>query len=317
MPIEQKNLEDHLHAVVGPRFAGDDRAEQHLQKVSEYIHTTLEQYGWDCNLQEFAFDQLKTAWGRTVKNRYGTNIIAEKPGQTDEVLIIATHHDSVPASPGADDNGTGIAALLEIARILVGHQSRYTLRLISFDHEETGLLGSEWYVQHLPQEEQQRIRGMIMLEMLGYFTTEEQQLPTGFDKLYWREIRRIKTKNGLHGNFLACVYRASAKFIANAFKKTRDADNMEVALIRDAVDLPIIGSILNNRIPSLQNLLRSDHTPFWFRDIPAVMITDTANFRNPHYHQPSDTLDTLNYPEFTRATKRVLDMIQLLITVKD
>ncbi len=223
------------------------------------------------------------------------NIVAEIKGASkpNEVLILGAHFDAVRQGPGADDNASGTAALLEIADALRASKPERTIRLIFFTLEEVGLIGSQNYVNRwrtaqaeLPEDKRERIVGMVSMEMLGYYTDkpDSQQSP-------------IKPIPGVFepsttGDFIAIVglktHQPFSRALAAAMQK---ADPSVKITLVDFLPLPI------------PDMARSDHAPFWLAGQPAVMMTDTANFRNPNYHKATDTIDTIDAARFTATTQ--------------
>ncbi|MBX3377653.1 MAG: M20/M25/M40 family metallo-hydrolase [Phycisphaeraceae bacterium] len=217
------------------------------------------------------------------------NIVVELPGKTlpKEVLILACHFDAVPGAPGADDNGTGVAALLEIARVLKGVPMERTVRMIFFNLEEVGLRGSMEYVKRdLPKDE--KVIGMVSLEMLGYFTDapNSQRSPIG-------KIEGVFDPPTV-GDFIAIA--TIQKF--SEFARRLDAEMRAAA--------PGLKTVVADFMPvAPPDFLRSDHAPFMLTGKPGVMLTDTSNFRNPHYHKPTDTIETLDMERFTLVVRGV------------
>ncbi len=190
-------------------------------------------------------------------------------------LIIAAHYDTVQGSPGADDNASGLVVMLEVARRLHDVPLNGAVRFIAFCLEEEDLLGSLAYVSHLKATDQE-IRGAIVLECVGFTSIEEgsQLAPPG-----------LPIAVPTTGNFLGIVgNRASAGL----------AISIEHAANQRLPDLKTVSFLVPGQGESFPDTRRSDHAAFWQHGYPAVMLTDTANFRNPHYHQPTDTLDTLD-----------------------
>jgi Zn-dependent M28 family amino/carboxypeptidase len=231
--------------------------------VQNYIHQTFSQLG-DVELHEFK-----------IQTRLHQNLILNLPGQKPHLapIIIGAHYDGVPDSPGADDNGSGITVLLELAKHFQQHPAKRSLQLIAFDLEEYGLLGSEVYARQLANQ-QRPIHLMLSLEMLGYCCQERytQRYPAPLEKIYPDR-----------GNFIA--------FVGNIPSIP--------AMLRLGHHMGKVG-VPSQWLPAgwqgklLREARLSDHAPFWDHGYRAMMVTDTAFMRNPHYHQPTDTLDTLD-----------------------
>jgi Zn-dependent M28 family amino/carboxypeptidase len=206
-------------------------------------------------------------------------------------ILIGAHYDAVPGSPGADDNATGLAVLLELAAAFANLPLSYPLKLIAFDLEEYGLLGSRAYAETLRQQKQ-AVRLMISLEMLGYCdaTPGSQIYPPGLKYLYPNRGDFI----GLIGNWqtLPDLLRLS-----HAIRKTGQPCEW----------LPAGAS--GKIVPDTR---RSDHAPFWDLGYRALMVTDTANLRNPHYHQSSDRIETLDLDFLTRVCQGLITGLRAL-----
>ena len=210
--------------------------------------------------------------------RYADNLIMEIPGATSEVVIIGAHYDSVDESPGADDNASGVAGLLALARRFAGAKPARTLRFIAFAREEppyfqTRDMGSWQYAKRC-RERNERVVAMLSLEMLGYFDDHpgSQQYPPPLAALYPDSGNFI----GFAGNI------ASRNLIARCTRLYRESTST----------VPAESAVLPEIIPQTG---WSDQWSFWQFGYPALMVTDTALYRNPHYHTFSDTPETLDY----------------------
>jgi hypothetical protein len=242
---------------------------------------------------------------RELATRTWHNIIVDLPGtdSPEQLLIIGAHFDAVPGSPGADDNGSGTAALLELAHVLKDVPMKRTVRLIFFNLEEIGLRGSADYVRDHHERFQsgkEQVIGMVSLEMLGYFSDEEGSqrspvpaIPDVFDP-------------PTVGNFIAIAtiqqYQAFSQLLGR--EMSRVAPTLKVL---NADFFPV----------APPDLLRSDHAPFMKAGVPAVMLTDTAEYRNPHYHKASDTVDTLDHERYTLVVRAVAGAVHAIATVVD
>lgn len=210
--------------------------------------------------------------------------------ETGSPLILAAHYDTVEGSPGADDNASALAVLLEVAHRIGSGRLQRPVQLIAFALEEPGLFGSQAYTAHLAATGQ-AIQGAIVLECVGYASDEEgsQTIPPG-----------VPISVPTIGNFLGVIgNQASAPFTQSV------AHTM-------ARHMPIVPLIVPGKGELLPDARRSDHTAFWERGFPALMLTDTANFRNPHYHQPTDTIDTLNLDFLASVTDAVTAAVREL-----
>jgi len=217
---------------------------------------------------------------------YGRNLVLTKNGiiTPNKWIVIMAHYDTVYDSPGADDNGSGCSGLLEIAKIISNVTFESTLKLVFVDLEEWGMLGSQYFVSQIPMGT--NILAAVSMEMLGFTShTQQNPFPAPFD---------INT-----GDFLAVIGDGKSFSMANDFVRNLKQNNISLPTIIISPD-----EIINNRI--FQDFLRSDHAMFWAQGYPAIMITDTANYRNPNYHKISDSISTLDFTFLKKATQSTL-----------
>jgi Zn-dependent M28 family amino/carboxypeptidase len=257
--------------------------------------------GWRTQRQAFEVRDTARHYGRLLARYFpdapGVNVVAQRVGarRPDDLVVVGAHHDTLPTTPGADDNGAGLVALLTLARLLADVALDATVALVAFDHEEIGFHGARHYVWQLPSTV--TVRGALIYETMAYVRHEPdtQRLPPGFGALFPRQVRHVR-RRGSVGDFDAVIYRNRARVVAQRLAGALAALEGEDAamLLRDPVDLPVTGTLMKYLLPPVRNLARSDHVPFWDADLPAIQVTDTANFRNPHYHQPSDRPDTVD-----------------------
>ncbi|WP_159788653.1 M28 family peptidase [Sodalinema gerasimenkoae] len=267
--IDGDRLFQTVEALAFPRFEESDR-----RRARDYLREELEDAGWTVRDHEF---------------EGGVNLVAQREGTQPNAttILLGAHYDTVPDSPGADDNASAVATVLEVARLLTTPTPQ-GLRLVLFDLEEIGLQGSFAYVS---PETVDNLSGAIILEMTGYACKERgcQTYPPGLPDSLPEQ-----------GDFLGVVGNLPYRHLTDAFKDRSDSS------FPDIVTLSVpVGPILD--------LLRSDHAPFWLVGAPAVMVTDTANFRNPHYHRPSDTPETLDRPFLEGSAQAVVDVLHHLL----
>jgi Zn-dependent M28 family amino/carboxypeptidase len=221
------------------------------------------------------------------------NIVITSPGPAGERLVLlGAHYDSVPGTPGADDNASAVAVCLECARLVRAHDIG-SVMIVFFNREEDGMLGSSEFVAHLAQQTAWNIGEAHIFEMVGFCirTHGSQRLPPG---LPLPPVRSI-------GDFLALLANRDSNAIA------------EELLALAACYIPQVPvaalKIYFGMEKAFAHLNRSDHAPFWKAGIPSLMWTDTSEFRNPHYHLPSDTPDTLDYDFMGEVVKLALARI--------
>lgn len=264
----------------------------HINMLSNEIGSrNIENYSALTKAQTYIAEQIMSQTNNLSVQKYSlnekifNNLIVEKTGheRPEEIIIIGAHYDTVINSPGADDNASGIACLLELIRMLHNYNSHRTLRFVAFTLEEppsfgTEQMGSDVYAKSC-KDKNENIVGMIALEMLGYYTEKR-----GSQKYPLPNMKGIYPDKG---NFIAVIGNEHSRHLAHLFSKGIN----ETLLIKTKT------SIAGTQIHSM-NL--SDHASFWKYNYPAIMITDTAFYRNPHYHEGSDTIDTLNFKYLTR-----------------
>jgi len=223
------------------------------------------------------------------------NLVAHAPGASRPgLLLIGAHYDSVPETPGADDNASAVAVMLACALELAKDAAGHPVVFVAFNREEDDLLGSRLFVEEQLQSKSLDIREVHVLEMVGYCSRApgSQHLPQGLP------IRAPDV-----ADFLAVIgNRSSNKLVAPLLRQARTY----------LEDLHVLGlQVYLGLEEHFPHLKRSDHAPFWKAGIPALMWTDTSEFRNPNYHQPGDTPDTLDY-SFMRQVAQLLLLRVLL-----
>lgn len=284
---KQQAIEEQLRRDVGV-IAGryPDRDVRHIEeyrKARDYIREQLEEAGYDPELERFQ-----------VRGRECANVVVERSGRSapEEVVLVGAHYDAVSTSPGADDNASGVAGLLALARHYADRTPERTVRFVFFANEEaphfhTEAMGS---LRHARQAEAagEEIVAMLSLEMLGYYTTEpgSQAYPPLLGWIYPDRGDFI----GFVGNFAS-----------------RGVTKRAIGAFREAVDFPSYGFAGPSFVPGVS---LSDHSSFWKVGYPALMVTDTAFHRNPHYHRPTDTPETLDYGRFARVVDGLMDVVQ-------
>jgi Zn-dependent M28 family amino/carboxypeptidase len=232
------------------------------------------------------------------------NIEAEIPGNRPEIIVIGAHYDSVFGSPGANDNGSGTAAVLALAQRFAarerersppGRAPNKTLRFVAFVNEEppyflSGEMGSQVYARRC-KERGDKISAMISLETIGYFSDvpHSQTYPSPGLGLFYPKV----------GNFIG--------FVSNV--PSRGLLRRVIALFRKNAKIPSEGASLPAFIPGVS---WSDQWSFWQQGYPAIMVTDTAPFRYPYYHSSDDTPDKLDYNRFTLVVSGMEKVIQEL-----
>ncbi len=292
LSAEEKGLHDELVAHV--RKLGREIGERNLVRYpqliasAQYIEDQLTQIGWKVRRDTYE-----------VEGKSCSNLEAELPGQSSEIVLIGAHYDSVFGSPGSNDNGSGVAALLALARRFAGSHNARTLRFVAFVNEEphyfqSSQMGSYVYATRC-RDRNDPIKAMISLETIGYYSNVEgsQRYPApGLGILYPRT-----------GNFVGFVGNvASGPLLREA-----------IGEFRRHAQIPSAGGALPAAIPGVG---WSDQWSFWQHCYPGIMVTDTAPFRYPHYHEASDTPEKLDYDSMTRVVSGMEKVIRHLANPK-
>jgi Zn-dependent M28 family amino/carboxypeptidase len=269
-----------LSTVFSPR---DYRHPENLDRTAEYIHSHLFDSGARVYEQPFVIDGIGYK-----------NVIAEYGPDNGPVVVVGAHYDAVIGSPGANDNASAVAGLLELARLFADASFSSRVILAAYTLEEppffgTDLMGSALHARSL-KEQGASVRLMICLEMIGYFTDEpnSQKYPLPFLSLYYPTT----------GNFIGIVDKL---FSAQAGRMKR--------WMRKNTALPVYSINAPAWVPGVD---WSDHSSFWKQGYPAVMITDTAFYRYDAYHTPYDTPDRLDYERMAQVVGGVYGYVMKL-----
>ncbi|MCX7794087.1 MAG: M28 family peptidase [Thermodesulfovibrionales bacterium] len=265
--VSRENIKSILHSVEGMRHGWWNYEE--LEKRADYIKTLFSEYDYTVEEQNFLFG-----------NRTYRNIIATLNGinSKKEWLLIGAHYDAAYGSPGADDNASGVAVMMEVARIIRKSSCAENIKFVAFTLEEPQLetwnflIGSKYFVSEM-KKRGFRYRAVI-LESVGYINRSEgsQLLPS-------------LVKGPDRGDFLGIVSNRRSIPLMKSFEQSARKNVPSLKTISKAV--PLNGYL----IPESRF---SDHSPFWDKGFQALMLTDTAMFRNPHYHTPGDTSEKLD-----------------------
>ncbi len=237
------------------------------------------------------------------------NIIAELPGTThpDEIIVIGAHYDTELNTPGADDNASGVAVMLELARRFADNPQQRTLRFIAFTNEENcnsreaAGRGQSNGMGSLTTALSSKMKGeniiaMMSLEMLGYYSDEpgSQRYP------FPREMgEKLGMTLPATGNFVGIVGRTADTELIMQIAST----------MNEAGTIPVVAAPIP---PMVTAIYRSHHANYWMQGYPAVMITDTSEYRTPHYHTPSDTIETLDFVRMAGCVEALFYTIQEL-----
>ena len=281
------NLKRHVEELAGRIGERNVWRPQALVAAADYIRDTLVALGYEVRAQPFS------SRGQTANN-----LEVEIPGgsRPQEIIVVGAHYDSVTGSPGANDNASGVAALLEIARLLAAEPMARTVRLVAFANEEPPFFYTEEMGSHIyaarSRARGEQITGMLALETIGYYTDKpaSQHYPFPFSLFYPHT-----------GNFIGFVGNLSS----------RRTVHHAIEAFRSSTRFPSEGVAAPGWMMGIH---WSDHWSFWEADYPAIMVTDTALFRYRHYHSGTDTPDKLDYAGMARVTQGLAKVVAGLTT---
>ena len=278
-------LEGHVRALAGQIGVRSHSQYAHVERAAAYIDSVLRSLGYSVVVQEF------DASGRTYRN-----LEATLAGTTrrQEVVLLGAHYDTAVEAPGADDNASGVAGVLELARALAGRSEARSVRFVFFANEEppwfpTANMGSRHYAS-AARERHDQIVAMVSIESIGYYDADPgtQRYPFPLNLAY-PDV----------GDFIG--------FVSNL--RSRALLHRAISAFRTHARFPTQGAAAPSWVPGVW---WSDHWAFWREGYPAIMITDTAPYRNPFYHTPQDTPDKLDYGRMARVVDGVIQVARTL-----
>ena len=289
LTAKEQQIHDNLkrHVVVLADEIGERSVwrPQSMAAAAAYIRSAFAAPGYEVRVQSFS------SRGESISN---LEVVLPGSAAANEIIVVGAHYDSVAASPGADDNASGVAALLELARLLAGTTLPRTVHFVAFANEEAPFfygdeMGSKLYAARA-QAQGKRITAMLSLETIGYYTDlpGSQRYPFPFS-LFYPDT----------GNFIGFVGDLASRSLVR----------QAVGAFRAATPFPAEGVAAPSGIEGIH---WSDHWAFWEAGYPAIMVTDTAPFRYPHYHAATDTPEQLDYSGFARVTGGLAEVIAAL-----
>ena len=278
-------LETHVRTLAHDIGVRSDEAYANVQRAAAYIERTLRGLGYEVVSHEFSADN------RDFRNLEATLRGTSRP---QEVVVLGAHYDTAEEAPGADDNASGVAGVLALARIFAQERQSRTVRFVFFPNEEppsfpTADMGSRHYAT-AARERNDQIVAMLSIESIGYYDTEQgsQRYPFPLNLAY-PDV----------GDFIG--------FVSNL--KSRSLLHRAIAAFRAHATLPTQGAAAPSWVP---DVWWSDHWSFWREGYHAIMITDTAPYRNPFYHTPQDTPDKLDYDRMARVVHGLTHVVRAI-----
>lgn len=270
--VSPAELEQHVRLLSQEYFPRSHRDTENLDRIADFVTDYFRSHGGDVWQQEF------NAGGSVYKN-----VISEYGPEDAPLVVIGAHYDSAGAVPAADDNASGVAGLLQLGRLLSTAQLNKRVVLVAFSLEEppyftSDKMGSAVFAQSLAQSSK-NVELMISLEMIGYFSDEpgSQRYPVRFLNLFYPS----------RGNYIGVIDQVLSV----------QAQRLKSSM-SEVMELPVYSINAPRFIPGIDF---SDHRSFWGHGYPAVMVTDTAFYRNYAYHTLSDTADRLDYEKMAQV----------------
>ncbi|MBI4655242.1 MAG: M28 family peptidase [Elusimicrobia bacterium] len=282
----RENLKRHVSALsneIGERSGAANFAK--LEKARDYVRKEFEKYGYKPILQTYESGHYKGIF---------TNLVAEKSGekQKEKIILVGAHYDTAAGAPGADDNASGTAVLLELAGVLSKIKTDKTVRFVAFSNEEPPFFMTEdmgsWRHAHEAKEKKEQIEAMLCLESVGYFSDKpgSQKYPPFLNFIYPDK-----------GNYISIVSNVPSRSL---LKKT-------VKHFKKSASLPVQSLWAPQLLVPAISL--SDQWAFWRHGYKAVMITDTAFLRTPYYHTSLDTHEKLDYERMAQVFQGIKGVI--------
>ena len=280
-------LRQHVERLAGCIGERHVRRPQALHAAEAYVRETWQALGYEVVRQAYDAAGVESA---------NLEITLTGSERADQIVLAGAHYDTVPGSPGADDNASGVAAVLELARLLSGQHCARTIRLVAFVNEEPpffywGEMGSKVYAR-AARSRGDDIRVMLSLEMLGCYSDApgSQEYPPPLGLFYPKQ-----------GNFIGFVSNLrSHRALRAAFSAFADHSDFPAERLAAPTFVPGVGW--------------SDQLSFWREGYPALMVTDTAFYRYRHYHRPTDTPEKLDYARMARVVEGLARMLASLAT---
>jgi Zn-dependent M28 family amino/carboxypeptidase len=279
--VDQQRLRKNVVTLSQQLPPRDGERPGNLQQAAKYIAGEFKNAGGQVSEQTFQVD------GRQYRN-----VIARFGPASPERVVIGAHYDTFAGLPGADDNASGIAGLLELAALFAKTQLPRQVELVAYPLEEppyfrSQSMGSMQHARWL-KEQKVKVRAMLSLEMIGYFSdaANSQQYPfPGLALIY-----------GKRGNFITVAGRFADESLVRRVKRAMTSAN----------NLPVHSINAEASVPGIDF---SDHRSYWQYGYPAAMITDTAFYRNPHYHSAGDLAETLDYSRMAQVVQQVYSAV--------
>ncbi len=285
LDILQQNLQRHVYRLADEIGERNLQHPEALHAAEDYINQAWQQQGYSVERQAYLERNIQCA---------NLEVTREGDARAEQIILIGAHYDTVYGSPGANDNGSGLAVLLELARLFQTETTNMSVRFVAFVNEEppfffSGRQGSNIYAKAI-HERGDDIRLMLALETMGYYSSEphSQDYPPLFRYFYPNTA-----------NFISFVTNFGSRRMMLKLAKA----------FRQVTDFPLQHVATFSCIPGIA---WSDHLSFWRQNYKALMVTDTAFYRYPYYHSSNDTAEKLDYPRLARVCEGLFNALRLL-----
>jgi len=283
--VSESTLRTHVQTLAGDIGERNVMNQRALHAAADYLRRQWKSQGYEVIAHEYTIERER--WANLEVSRRGRKT-------PNEIVVIGAHYDSVFGSPGANDNGSGVAALLELARLFAARDTERTVRFVAFVNEEpplfrTGDMGSRQYAR-AARAKNEDIRAMLSLETIGHYNDApgSQHYPPLFSPFFPDR-----------GNFIGMVSNIGSRALLR----------QAVSAFRAASDFPLEYVSTFGWVPGVD---WSDHGSFWSEGYPAIMVTDTALYRYPYYHSAQDTPDKVDYARLARVTVALAAVVEAL-----
>lgn len=279
--VDSIQIKNYLHSIYGIRCYQDDPSQ--VEPKKQFIKQCFENNGLDAELQSFQYYQHDA-----------DNIIGTKHGTTNEkkTVILCGHYDTSDKSPGAHDNGSGVAGMLEVMRVLSAFNFEYTIKFIAFDLEESGLIGSKHYVENALANKEDII-GVINLDCIGYYCNQpgcHKRGPTSnLMRFMGQQLYDLVAAHNFVGDFVFNIANNNSKFMMDTF------DSCATTYVPEL-------NVLSNMFFDINGGPSSDHKYFWINNYKAIFISD---LRGATWHTPNDTLGIFNFNYYSQIVKTI------------
>ena len=291
--VDSNRTRSNLEKIVGNRNSATGPA--HLDAVKNIISRALEENTLQIRNQHFRYN-----------DHNGQNIAGYLPGSAgdDTVYLLIAHFDTVNGSPGADDNGSGIAGLIEAMHVLSKFKFRHTIGFVAVDKEENGLIGSREYISSLDKKKS-HIMGVLNLDMIGYYSERpnSQLVPAEVASFFPGECSKIAADSN-KGNFVLMIANEASRSLSTVFGQSVQRYTPSLKLVTLSANETVL--------QALPDLAGSDHASFWKKGYKAIHIGDGGPTRNPNYHSKNDTMATINFSFLNNIIKATIASLATL-----